>query len=163
MRYLIITFLFFFSLTSANAQVSIGNREWNNYNIRIDLVTENDSVFLMVIYSDAKNRIVDTPKLLLRLMDDSVISLDGKLLGTNNKTDGGYVVFNVAVADNYYVSEAKFPIAKEQIKQFEKGIKKLRLDASPKFREKEWKRDKIGMKLYKKYLESSSNSFEDDF
>ena len=73
------------------------------------------------------------------------------------------MIGNVAIADNHFISEAKFPIAKDQIEQFNKGIKKLRLNTSPKFHEKEWRRDKIGKLLYKKYKESSGNSFEDNF
>lgn len=42
-------------------------------------------------------------------------------------------------------------------------MKKLRLNTSPKFHEKEWSCDKIGKKLFNAYLRSSSNSFEDGF
>ena len=68
-----------------------------------------------------------------------------------------------AVAINHYITEAKFPISKEQVESLSKGVKKLRLNTSPQFHEKEWRKDKIGKKLYKKYKESSSNSFEDRF
>ena len=68
-----------------------------------------------------------------------------------------------AVAINHYVTEAKFPLTKEQVESLLKGVKKLRLNTSPKFHEKEWRKDKIGKILYKKYMESSGNSFEDGF
>ena len=105
----------------------------------------------------------DTPKLLLRLMDDSVISLEGYLLDSSNKSEGAYIIGNIAVDVNYKVTEAKFPISKEQVESLSYGVKKLRLNTSRSFHEKEWRKDKIGKKLYNKYLESSSNSFEDGF
>ena len=86
----------------------------------------------------------DNPKLLLRLMDDSVMSLDGYMLGSTNKSEGAVMIGNTAVAINHYVTEAKFPISKEQVESLSKGIKKLRLNTSPKFHEKEWRKDKIG-------------------
>ena len=76
---------------------------------------------------------------------------------------GAVMVGYTAVAINHFITEAKFPIAKDQIEQFSKGIKKLRLNTSPKFHEKEWRKDKIGKKLFEKYKESSGNSFEDNF
>jgi hypothetical protein len=96
-------------------------------------------------------------------MDDTVISFDGSLLSTSNMTTGSVMVGNVALPVNYIVTEAKFPIAKEQIEQFSKGIKKLRLNTSPKYHEKEWRKDKIGMKLFESYKKSRAKSFEDGF
>ena len=61
------------------------------------------------------------------------------------------------------ISEAKFLVSKEQIMQFKKGIKKLRLNTSPKYHERAWRKDKIGKKLFNAYMNSSPNSFEDGF
>ena len=49
------------------------------------------------------------------------------------------------------------------MEQLSKGIKKLRLNTSPDFHERKWRRDRIGKILYAKYMESSSNSFKDGF
>lgn len=145
------------------AQVSYGDITWGSYNMKINVVTDNDSIFLNIVYTDGKLKLADEPKLLLKLMDDEVISLDGQLLSNFSKADGGVVISGVYVASNHFISEAKFPISKEQIGQFSKGIKKLRLNTSPKYHEKEWKKDKIGKKLYESYKKSSPNSFEDGF
>ena len=147
----------------ANAQVSYGDTFWGSYNMKINVSTENDSIFLNVIYTDEKRKLTDTPKLLLKLMDDTVISLVGYMMSRSSYSDGGAVVAGVIVESNFYVSEAKFPITKEQILQFKNGLKKLRLNTSPKYHEKEWSHDKIGRKLYGCYLRSSPNSFEDGF
>ena len=126
----------------ANAQVSYGDTFWGSYNMKINVSTENDFIFLNVIYTDEKRKLTDTPKLLLRLMDDSVISLEGVNMSSQSKSDGGVILYGVYVESNLFISEAKFPITKEQILLLEKGVKKLRLNTSPKFHEKEWSRDK---------------------
>ena len=131
--------------------------------MKINVITYNDSIFLNIVYTDGKLKLTDEPKLLLKLMDDEVISLDGRLLSNFSKSDGGVVISGVYVASNHFISEAKFPISKEQIGKFSKGIKKLRLNTSPQFHEKGWKKDKIGKILYESYKKSSPNSFEDGF
>lgn len=162
MKKLLLLIMFFLPMI-AKAQVSYGNTTWGSYNMKINVSTENDSIFLNVIYTDEKLKLTDPPKLLLRLMDDTVISLVGSMMGSSAFSEGGVLVSGVIVESNYYVSEAKFPITKEQILQFKKGLKKLRLNTSPRFHEKEWSHDKIGRRLYGCYLRSSSNSFEDGF
>ena len=145
------------------AQISYGDNFLVDYNVKINLSTENDSTFLTLIFTSESCKMSDSPKLLLRLMDDTVISLDGYMLGASNKNEGAVMIGYTAVAINHYVTEAKFPISREQAESLSKGVKKLRLNTSPKFHEKEWRRDKIGKKLYAKFKESSANSFEDNF
>ncbi len=145
------------------AQISYGSTDWGTYNMKINVMTSNDSIYLNIIYTDQKKKLTDTPKILFKLLDNTTVSLEGKLLGNTNKSDGGVFVYGVLVEDNHHISEAKFPITKEQIEQFSKGIKKVRLNTSPKYHEKEWRKDKIGKILYNAYLKCSKNSFEDGF
>ena len=152
-----------FSCLFSKAQVSYGDNFFVDYNVKINLSTENDSTFLTLMLTSERLKMSDSPKLLLRLMDDSVMSLDGYMLGSTNKSEGAVMIGYTAVAINHFVTEAKFPISKEQVENLSKGVKKLRLNTSPKFHEKEWRKDKIGKKLYQKYIDSSSNSFEDGF
>ena len=163
MKKLLLILFAFATPFAVHSQASYGDLFLVDYNVKINVSTENDSIFLSLIMTSASQKMTDDPKLLLRLMDDTVISLDGRLLGSTSRTDGAYMIGNVAVASNHFITEAKFPITKEQMEQFAKGIKKLRLNTSPKFHEKSWRRDKIGRKLFDKYKESSGNSFEDDF
>lgn len=163
MKRLLLLLLMFSSYLYGKAQVSYGDNFFVDYNVKINLSTENDSTYLTLIFTSENLKMSDSPKLLLRLMDDTVISLDGYMLSTSNKNEGAVMIGHTAVAINHYVTEAKFPISKEQVEGLSKGVKKLRLNTSPKFHEKEWRRDKIGKKLYAKYKESSPNSFEDNF
>ena len=163
MRCLLIILLTVLPFITGKAQVSYGDNFLVDYNVKINLSTENDSTFLTLILTSERLKMSDSPKLLLRFMDDSVLSLDGYMQGSTNKSGGAVMIGNTAVAINHFITEAKFPITKDQIEQFSKGIKKLRLNTSPKYHEKEWRKDKIGKKLFAKYKESSSNSFEDNF
>lgn len=163
MKRFLLSLFTLFSFIQGYAQVSYGDIAWGTYNMKINITTSNDSIFLNIIYTDENKKITESPKLLIRLMNDEVISLEGILLGSHNKSDGGIVLSGVYISSHHFVSEAKFLVSKEQIEMFEKGIKKLRLNTSPKYHEKEWKKDKIGRKLFTKYKECSSNSFQDDF
>ena len=163
MKKIISLLLFIPSSTFVQAQASYGDRAFGDGNIQINVSTEKDSVYLTFIITSWKYKMSDSPKVLIRLMNDEVISLDGKLLDSSIMNDGAVMIGYVAVSSNEYVTEAKFPITKNQIEQFSKGIKKVRINTSPDYHEKEWRRDKIGKKLYAKYKESSSNSFEDNF
>lgn len=148
---------------STFAQVSYGDRSFGDYNIKINVSTENDSIFLNLILTSWKYKITETPRLLLKLMDDSVISLEGKLINSYYENDGGIVIGNMIESSSEYITISKFPISKIDIEKFIKGIKKLRLNTTPKYHEKNWSRDKIGKKLLKRYKECGSTSFEDNF
>ncbi len=163
MKRILISLLFLCLTIDVLAQVSYGSTTWGTYNMKINVVTEDDSIFLHLIFTSEKQKISGDPKLLLRLMDESIISLEGKNLGSIQKSDGAVVISGIIVSDNHFISEAKFSISKEQITQFKKGVKKIRLNTSPKFHEKEWVTDYIGKKIYAAYKKSSSNSFEDGF
>lgn len=163
MNKLVLSFIFVILSSYVYSQVSYGDTTWGNYNMKINVATENDSIFLTLTYTHHQNKLLDTPKLLLRFMDESTLSLEGELFSTSNKNYGGIVVSGILVSSDYYISEAKFSISKEQMNHFKVGVKKLRLNTSPKYHEKEWKRDKIGAILYDAYIKSSGNSFEDNF
>jgi len=140
-----------------------GSHRGYHYILTISIVKENGKAFLDVLSMDRRRTQIEEPKMLIKLMNDSVIALEGKLINSNVMSRGGVVVSNIMMEASYYVSEAKYPISPEQISQFGQGIKKLRLNTSPYIHEKEWKKDKIGKKLYEEYLNCSPNSFEDKF
>ena len=115
MRCLLIILLTVLPFITGKAQVSYGDNFLVDYNVKINLSTENDSTFLTLILTSERLKMSDSPKLLLRLMDDSVLSLDGYMLGSTNKSEGAVMIGNTAVAINHFITEAKFPITKDQI------------------------------------------------
>ena len=143
-----------------SAEVKYGGM---SYSMRMRITKENNEAFLNVRLQDLTKVMTESPKMLIKLMNDSIINLDGKIMSTSHKNEGGVVVANIVVESDFIVSDAKFPITPEQIKQIGLGVKKLRLNTSPNYHEKEWKKDKIGKKLYEEYLNCSPNSFEDKF
>jgi hypothetical protein len=155
-------FLTLFSVNSF-AQVKFGNGALGDYDVKINVETQNDSICLHMTYRDEHCKLAGAPKLLLKLFDDSIIELAGKNLSEVTKNEGGYVVSGVMFSENIYIADVNFPITKDQMESLKKGVKKIRINSSPKYREKEWENDKIGKKLYKDYEKSSSNSFQDNF
>ena len=143
-----------------SAEVKYGGM---SYSMRMRITKENDEAFLNVRLQDLTKVMTESPKMLIKLMNDSIINLDGKILFTSQTNEGGVAVGNIVIEGGFIVSETKFPITPEQIKQIGLGVKKLRLNTSPNYHEKEWKKDKIGKKLYEEYLNCSPNSFEDQF
>ena len=143
-----------------SAEVKYGGM---SYGVQMRITKENNEAFLNVRLQDLTKVMTESPKMLIKLMNDSIINLDGKIMSTSHKNEGGVVVANIVVESDFIVSDAKFPITPEQIKQIGLGVKKLRLNTSPNYHEKEWKKDKIGKKLYEEYLNCSPNSFEDQF
>ena len=80
-----------------------------------------------------------------------------------SKTEGGVMISGIFIQSSHIVNQALFPISVNQIEQFTKGIKKIRLNTSPRYHEKEWKKDKIGKMLYENYVKIKTDSFADGF
>lgn len=160
MKRMIFAFLLLLCFMSGFAKVQFGNM---SYDVIFNMETQNDSICLLVTLNDNDNKVTDTPKLLIKLFNDSIIELQGKLLSSTVQDDYGAVIGGMILSENMYVSNMKFQISKSLIESIKNGIKKIRLNSLPKYREKEWGKDKIGKALYKEYSKCSSNSFRDGF
>ena len=160
---LILTGIMLVLSIEVKAQAKYGDIGWGNYEMTINVVQEKDSFFLNVNYKDRKLKLVDSPKLLIKLMDDEVIYLDGQFISSSDKTEGGVMISGIFIQSSHIVNQALFPISVNQIEQFTKGIKKIRLNTSPRYHEKEWKKDKIGKMLYENYVKIKTDSFADGF
>jgi hypothetical protein len=148
---------------SISSQVKFGNGALGDYDAQIRVVTEDNSIYLLMTFRDYDNKFVDTPKFLIKLFDDTVMELQGTNLSSSTDDNGAVIVSGVVIPFDLNVCNLKFPITLEQIESLKKGVKKVRLNTSPKYREKEWHKDKIGKAIYKEYEHSSSNSFRDKF
>jgi hypothetical protein len=141
----------------------LGNGAFGDYEVTINVETKNDSIYLVATLKDEQNKFADTPRMLIKLSNDSTIELQGINMSSTVKNDGGIVISGIVYSSVYNVDNIKFPISKDQIIELGKGIKKIRFNTTPKFREKGWGTDKIGKKLYEDYKKSSGNSFNDNF
>lgn len=116
---------------------------------------------------------IEIPKggrILIKLMDDTVITLDSELGGTSEKKVD--VIGHKAYT--HYQVFSQYTINEKHLCDFSKGVKKVKVENTDSniIIEKEWKTDKIGSYLYRQYnlisesLKNSSgdkDSFEDGF
>ena len=105
-------------------------------------------------------------KLLLKLNDDSIMELK-----TLTKYEG--TVRDVHNINGYVFSDytifPSFPINEVQISKLSKGVKKIRLETTDGYRDKEFKKDKIGIAIKGQYsllqnqIKKSSNDIREGF
>ena len=91
------------------------------------------------------------PVLMIRTFNDDVIKITGSNIG-NGSESGGVLVGNVVVPITEISSTAQFPVTPEQLEMIKSGVAKIRLSTTPIVHEKSFRKDKIGAKLYKFYI-----------
>lgn len=131
--------------------------------------SDSNLVLTIKCTTEFSTRIADEPKILIRFFNDSTILLSGTSHHASKETYGavgipvGSTIINSALT--YNVTYADFHLTKEQFLFFYYGIKKVRLNTTPTFYEKEWGHDRIGNKLFMQYVNNrkNNNSFEDGF
>lgn len=122
-----------------------------------------DSALSLSVKMSAEFISIDSrPILLIKLFDDTVMELHGVLIQNNNEVTGAYIVGSeysaFASVSDTKVSYAEFPISEDQVYLFATGIKQLRLTTSPRVHDKHWRKDRIGHRLYQRYLEKKNFS-----
>lgn len=96
----------------------------------------------------------------IRTANGDVLTLNGSNIG-NGSQSAGIVIGNMVYPVTEINSTAQFAITPQEFEMIKDGIIKVRLSMSPMNHEKEFKKDKIGKKLYEFYLKEKSK--EDDF
>lgn len=118
-----------------------------------------DSVkYLVVRVSSDGLTLVNNPQLLLKVAEGDVVKLVGKTQNTTSES-GTVLVGNIAANYSEIISTAIFEITDEQIEKLKDGVMKIRLTTIPVVHEKEFKRDKIGRKLYDAFLKVENDYF----
>ena len=108
--------------------------------------------YIIATVSSDRMRFLKESSMLIRTFEGNVIKLDGNLLD-NGTQSSGIIVGNVVIPVTGIISSAQFKISEEQLKQLERGISKIRLTTIPIEHERTFKKDKIGNKIYKLYLQ----------
>lgn len=113
-----------------------------------------DSVTYLVLETQSFTNVLDaTPKIQIRFFNDDTITLYSENVQTGNKTTVMATVNGLSAGSiNSVTSRAKFPLKDGDIKKFALGIKKIRISTIPNVHEREFKKDKIGYRIYKLYL-----------
>ena len=83
----------------------------------------------------------------VRTFDDEVLTLEGS------------VVDNIGIPSFDILSTAQFKCTPEQFEKLKRGISKVRLSMTPENHERTFKKDKMGKKLYKQYLQAAKDDF----
>lgn len=113
-----------------------------------------DSVTYLVLETQSHTNVLDAkPKIQIRFFNDDTITLCSENVQTNNNTTVMPSVGGLSAGSiNSVISRAKFPLKDGDIEKFALGIKKIRISTIPNVHEREFKKDKIGYKIYKLYL-----------
>lgn len=124
-------------------------------------VAKQDSLFYIIatVSSDRLN-FLNNPTMKIRTTNGDVITLNGANISNGSKS-AGIVIGNMVYPVTEINSTAQFAITPQEFEMIKDGIIKVRLSMSPMNHEKEFKKDKIGKKLYEFYLKEKSK--EDDF
>ena len=98
--------------------------------------------------------------MMVRTTDGTVLKFSGELLD-NETQSAGIVSGNIVLPVSSIKSTAQFKVTPEQFESLKDGIIKVRLSTIPIEHEREFKKDKIGKKLYKFFIEAQNK--ENDF
>lgn len=124
-------------------------------------VAKQDSLFYIIAtVSSDRLKFLNNPTMKIRTANGDVITLNGANIG-NGSESAGVVIGNMVYPVTEINSTAQFAITPQEFEMIRDGIIKVRLSMSPMNHEKEFKKDKIGKKLYEFYLKEKSR--EDDF
>lgn len=147
-------FLFAFVMFGQNA-ISYTHKPLTTEYCRVNFsVTQQDSIYYLVVLLQSDNLVYSaSPFLKLKTYKGDIINLEGVLADSKTK-HGGVMIGRYMMPLSSYKSIAQFRITKEEIEKLKDGIMKLRLSTVPTIHEKEFKKDKIGKKLYDLFLKN---------
>ena len=111
--------------------------------------TERDGNNYLLASCSGMDSFPEDAQILIRFFDDSMQQIEGKRL-TDNQTQEGSFIFKTNVQN----STAEFLLSKEIIEKLKIGIKKIRISTAPTIFEKDYKKDKLGKRLYEQYQKS---------
>ena len=117
--------------------------------VSFSIFEKNDNLLLMVSFVSDTNSIPDDPQIQFRFFDETVLILNGINKKNETTREGGWLI-----KENYHNCVAEFPITQEEVERLKIGIKKIRMTTIPNIIEREYKKDKVGEKLYQQYKKS---------
>lgn len=122
------------------------------------VVKQNDKFYIVVTVTSYGLNFVENPTFKVKTLSGEVFDLPGELIN-NGSTVRGSSYNGTGATRSYNVSTAQFEVTPEQFDILKDGISKLRLSTVPWEHEKEFKKDKLGKKLYKAYLKRLNDDF----
>lgn len=118
--------------------------------VRFYTLKEQGKYFISVMVHSEIYSYTSMPELKLKTFKGEVITLNGTSLGSKSN-NGGVIVGKQVISSSSTDILAQFPIDESEIDKLNDGISKIRISLIPVPHEKEFKKDKIGKKLYKMF------------
>lgn len=129
-------------------------------NINFTALRQNGKAYLTIsVRSDEGLCFVDSPMVMIRTADKEVIKITGKNIGVREENSSSVVIANRIMHFGGRAGMAMFEMSEEQIKHLETGVVKIRLSTLPFVHEREFRKDKIGKKLFKAFQERRDTEF----
>lgn len=148
---------------SANAQDASYSHDTfskDGCHVEYSSIRQDKKAFIIVAVDNGGSLgFTDSPEMLLRTGDNEVLKLSGKNLGFREKKGDTYFFGDTFHDTSSQVGMAQFEITEAQIKKLKSGVIKVRLTTTPFIHEKEFKKDKIGEKLYKAFSKKENSDF----
>lgn len=124
-------------------------------------VAKQDTTYYIIATVKSENlSFLKEPIMLIKNFDGQIIKLYGSNIVNSSKTRG-ILIGNIMCPDTEISSTAQFKITPEQFESIKNGISKVRLSTTPIEHEREFKKDKIGKKLYQFFLKQKNK--DNDF
>lgn len=147
---LVLGFVSFFICNNAYAQtVSYTYRALaaEGCSVKYSVAKQNDSYFIIATVSSDRMIFLKESTMMVRTANGEVLKFNGELLD-NGAISTGIVSGNMVVPVSSIISTAQFRVTPEQFELLKDGIVKVRLSTTPIEHEREFKKDKIGKRLY---------------
>ena len=154
---------------SAKKSVSSSHKILSNEgcSVAYSIIHQDSTYFIYVTITSERLVFSPKPSMKVKTFDNTMLDIMGTNVFQNTITDGIGVsvpIGNTVVTSVYPYSEtssiACFEVTEEQFERLSIGVKKIRLSTIPIIHEKEFKRDRIGAKLYQLYLEQRHTNDE---
>jgi hypothetical protein len=142
----IITILSFFLCLFVNAQEK-AKYSGQGMKFQYTVLVQDSQNYVVLTMTSEEQVFAQQPTLMLKTFEGDVITLVGEIVDSN-KTTAGVMISGIMFPVSERTFVAQFSISNEEIELLSKGICKVRLATVPKLHEKEFKKDKIGLKLY---------------
>ena len=128
--------------------------------MKYSVAKHNDKFYIIATVSSDRMKFLKEPTMMVRTTNGDVLKFSGELID-NGTESAGVVVGNMILPITAIISTAQFEVLPEQFELMKNGIIKIRLTTIPMEHEREFKKDKIGKKLYQFYIAAKNK--KDDF
>lgn len=128
--------------------------------MQYSVAKQNEKFYIIATVQSDRMKFLEESTMMIRTANGDVLKFTGELID-NGTESAGIVSGNMVIPVTSIISTAQFEVSPEQFELLKDGIIKVRLTTIPIEHEREFKKDKIGKKLYEFYLNAKNK--EDDF